>query len=346
MSSNLMMLRKFTVGGFTFQIWRDSVKSAPYTPPGGQIIRNFAFLRIFPPTGFIVIGGGANVSWTKGTAAFLTSIYPNSDWKKSDPHFGDVWEAGSKDQGRGYETPHTLTAYAVCVSLTAGPALVYGQDYTSQSVTSVLSETPTTITQSPGRQWQLVGGGAKTIFKGNGQLLTSSYPAVFDSTDPYSQWGWAADSTDHYGQDGGTVTAYAMYLSSSLLATNGGVMIGPYGPVTQPPPAVPKPSTPVQTAGAIVIGGGGIDNYTTYGNKGNMLTASCPDDKSLYTWWVEGTDIDKPNPSTISAWAIVATQPTCCMEKLIGRKLLAKIGKNLPKKRRKPRKGNLPGRDR
>jgi hypothetical protein len=141
--------------------------------------------------------------------------------------------------------------------------------------------------------WVLVGGGVEAIIPGsdlcttNGAFISASYP---DGN------GWHGHSKDHAISYLHNIRVYAIGMK---IAKDGFV----YDPADLRSNDLPHASCTIPN-GYQLIGGGGLDNYSGYGN---MLIESYPN--SFYpspgsNWYVKGKAHKRSDPSPIRAYAI------------------------------------------
>lgn len=139
---------------------------------------------------------------------------------------------------------------------------------------------------------KVVSGGDPAPVNGDGAFLTQSRPNG-------SLTEWIGSSMDHITQDPHYLTVYAIgmkidgvtsaYLKSQLCLDT-----------TVSLSANHPSATATIPSNYLLIGGGAFDNYGT--GYGNMLVDSYP--ASSTTWYVEGKDHRRPDPCTITAYAI------------------------------------------
>lgn len=144
----------------------------------------------------------------------------------------------------------------------------------------------------------LVGGGAHAFDNISGAPITGNGAFLTESRPNGSLTLWKGRSKDHMVSDPHYLTVYAIgmkidgvtsaYLRSQI-NLDSTVSSSANHPIAQK--SVPS--------GYLLIGGGAFDNYSGYGN---MLVKSYP--KNSTTWYVEGKDHRRADPSTITAYAI------------------------------------------
>jgi hypothetical protein len=233
--------------------------------------------------GLKILGGGATVKY-RGAGLLLTDMYPASP---------SVWRANAKDQ---QEIDYgQVTAYCVA-------AKVPDADYRIVAIESTpkASDSEATATLPPG--YELTGGGAavQANWSGYGNLLYGSYPSASNA--------WSAASKDHQNADPSTVTAYAIGLSSSFLASNDARTVR--AQATSDSAAQPHCEANIAGTGFSPAGtcGGALDNWKSPpAGAGNMLTGVCPvgAQKANWTFWkASGKDHIVSDPATITAYVL------------------------------------------
>jgi hypothetical protein len=150
----------------------------------------------------------------------------------------------------------------------------------------------------------LVGGGALAHDKfvsgsspnpviGDGAFLTESRPNGAMTL-------WKASSKDHINPDPHYLTVFAIGMKiDGISATDLKSRIHLDSATSSIPANHPSISKTIP-GNCILIGGGAWDNYGT--GYGNLLVDSYP--SNLNTWSVQGKDHRRPNPCTITAYAI------------------------------------------
>lgn len=134
---------------------------------------------------FVLTGGGAAANWS-GNGSLLTASYPE----------GTVgWTAKSKDHVVSESV--SITAYAIGIRARNGASGPSVKIFTNTS--SPAQHPSTEVSTNSG--YSLVGGGAQVNWRGNGNLLTASFPEG-------NQWKVA--SKDHSVAESCTITAYAI----------------------------------------------------------------------------------------------------------------------------------------
>ncbi len=143
--------------------------------------------------GYVMTGGGAFANWSKH-GSLLTSSYPLSS---------NTWTASSKDHA--YAEAVTLTAYAIGIKPRNGSVL---PQQIIVANTSGVEQHPSSEVLLP-NGYTLVGGGALVNWKGQGNLLTGSFPNS-------NLRGWQAKSKDHIAYSPASLTAYAIGLKYQI----------------------------------------------------------------------------------------------------------------------------------
>ena len=154
-------------------------------------------------------------------------------------------------------------------------------------------------TATVGEGYALTGGGAQANWKGEGSLLTASYPE--------GSRHWVAASKDHAKVEIATITAYAIGIraadnASSPLKKIFEMKMFETRTFTNTGASAKHPSAEIFTGPDYVLVGGGAQ--VNWQGEGNLLTASYPDRN---TWKVASKDHKPPGEScTITAYAIGA----------------------------------------
>lgn len=155
----------------------DSQAGAPANHPTANVIL---------PGGYTLTGGGAKVTY-HGSGSLLTASFP----------LGLTgWQADSKDHQ--YADIATVTAYAIGIRPRSGAPPPQSQVFVAVGPQAAHAAAAVTV----GAGYLLVGGGARVIYGGAGNMLTASFP------DGGGQW--TALSKDHFISDPATVTAFAI----------------------------------------------------------------------------------------------------------------------------------------
>jgi hypothetical protein len=225
------------------------------------------------PAQFKIIGGGAIDNWS-GEGNLLTASHPRSLTS---------WFAAGKDHEKS--SPAAITAFAIAIN---DP-----QDEWEVIITSETSDPaphPEAVAFLPA-DYTLTGGGAFVDWRGQGNLLTASFP--------HSDSSWEARSKDHDAPDPSRITAYAIGLRHRWGAVGlEGIVRSATGPLEAHPNA-----RVCLDPGWILSGGGALDNWS---GEGNLLTASSPQGSC---WVAAGKDHMKPSPASITAYAIGIRTP-------------------------------------
>jgi hypothetical protein len=243
----------------------------------------------YAPPGWKILGGGAFVNWTGPCAPpapagnLLTGVFPNEE--------GTTWTATSKD----HLTPSAanIVAYAIVAQFDDGSPISH-DDYTIVSNTSGIAPHPSLTVPLP-EEFAVVGGGARANYTGLGSMLYATYP-VEDKA-------WFGAAKDHLEPDPSTITVWAIGLRRSFLGELG-LFLRTFETTSSPPVPHPHVVVDVPDEEFHITGGGACVNWDVNPSaEGSLLTATYPgaDNK---TWVADGKDHIKPDPSTITAWAI------------------------------------------
>lgn len=203
-------------------------------------------------SGFVLIGGGAEIFGEGSPGALLTASFPDLGLT--------TWTASSKDHRLTFF--HQLRAYSVGLKLAGVTASTLRANMAVVSVRSTPSEHPSTGISVPGG-FNLVSGGARANWVTEGQLLTRSIPSGFQ---------WLAASKDHDVAEVGTVDAFAIGLTSGTIPGFGSIDVN----VGQTSTSV---STGYGTANRIVPAGfvlASIGGDAQFNGAGRMLTDLIP----------------------------------------------------------------------
>lgn len=164
-------------------------------------------------------------------------------------------------------------------------------------VSSPAEPHPTEVLKVPNR-YKIIGGGARTIYQGDGNYLTASYPGSCLKT-------WVVAAKDHEVSCPATIEAFALAIDDPdddwdvvLVTANSGAPI-------------PHPTAQVSVPAGYVMTGGGA--FVDWKGAGNLLTASYP--SAVNTWTVASKDHNVSSPATITAYAI-GIKPTKAGEPL------------------------------
>jgi hypothetical protein len=163
--------------------------------------------------GYVLVGGGAEIDGQGNPGALLTASYP-------DPYLS-VWTAKSKDHMHAWS--HRIRAYAVGMRVDGlsdridanGQPLILSYVRLFGPVQSASAQHPsvTGVIGVPGQNWSIIGGGASTIYRGAGVMLTGSYPP--------NPWQWTAEAKDHEVADSGWVLSYPIGVRTDAIPNVG-----------------------------------------------------------------------------------------------------------------------------
>lgn len=135
--------------------------------------------------GFVLTGGGAATHWNTN-GALLTASYPEGTAS---------WTAKSKDHVNPEYT--SITSYVIGIRARNGASGLVTRIFTNTSPS--VSHPSADVAIESG--YDLVGGGAQVNWRGNGNLLTGSFP---------DGRTWKVESKDHVHNDPCSITAYAI----------------------------------------------------------------------------------------------------------------------------------------
>lgn len=140
--------------------------------------------------------------------------------------------------------------------------------------------------------WVVVGGGAVATDRGNGALLTASYPNS-------ELTAWLASSKDHNAPESHILTCFALGMRiEGMTATD---LRGAIHIETGDSGWAPHPEATAKTPDGFILLGGGAKVEWEPG-PGNLLTGSFPStDRS---WTVRSKDHLVSSPANIRSWAI------------------------------------------
>lgn len=168
-------------------------------PASSQKPNNLPSETVMLESGYTLVGGGAKIAWN-GWGNLLTNSYPYKEGNQVG------WMASGKAHGK--DDFSTITVYAIGIKS--------GKDFPDITFESkIFEETsapaphPTTKmspTDTHGKDYKLVGGGAKANWKGFGSLLTASY------TDDLESWKVQSQDHGHNYDETCSITAYAIGL--------------------------------------------------------------------------------------------------------------------------------------
>lgn len=149
---------------------------------------NHPSTEVVLPSGWILVGGGARANWS-GVGSLLFASHPGGD---------NSWIAAAKD----HISPDiaTVSAYAIGVKksfLDRVGLMVNRKEQTSGTATAH-PRVSCVLEQG----FRLLSGGARTNWKGEGNLLTASFPQ--------DRHTWVALGKDHIKSDPSTITAWAV----------------------------------------------------------------------------------------------------------------------------------------
>jgi hypothetical protein len=218
------------------------------------------------PSGYTLIGGGCRSEWSKG-GQLLTASYPE----------GNTWKCAAKAHGVREYAP--LTAFAIGIPASLGLDIQVNVD------TGASAGHPSSVAHVASG-YEVIGGGCKVNWSGQGNLLVDSYP--FPD-------GWYCGAKDHLYPDPSTVTAYVIGLrSDSYKVVQTTSQSGFAG----------QPSAAAIFSGdekfAIMVGGGcDVQNVT----PGNLLWASYPD-LAGNGWFCASKDHIESSPTSITAYVL------------------------------------------
>jgi hypothetical protein len=230
------------------------------------------------PPEYKLIGGGCRANWTTH-GNHLTACYPSGI---------RTWTGRSKDHIAG--DPSTLDVFAVAVADPNDEWLTY-----TQSSTSNPTGWPVATAVLPAG-YVLTGGGAEDHWRGNGNMLTASYPD--------GSTAWTAKGKDALHPDPSSITSYAIGIRPRNGADMPAVSI-----FRQTSSVAQHPSANVSVPdGYQLLSGGAFADWRTHGSH---LTSSFP--SSMVEWSVASKDIVYPEATSITAYAIgVKFLPKAC----------------------------------
>lgn len=234
-------------------------------------VANHPTIELSVPDDYKIIGGGSvlELDQSRDPGNLLTASYPKGL---------QTWFAAGKDHGAG--SPATITAFALALYDPHDEWDVVIKSETSDQVSH-----PQAVALVPDG-YTLTGGGAFVDFRGEGNLLTASYPNSYSS--------WEARSKDHGKGDPSRITAYAIGLRHRAGTVKLETEIKN---LTGPTAAHPEAQVCLDP-GWILSGGGAFDDWS---RAGNLLTSSYPHD---LCWLATGKDHLSSAPASITAYAI------------------------------------------
>jgi hypothetical protein len=233
---------------------------------------------------YALVGGGAEIEDVNHTAgALLTKSWMMADQRN--------WEASSKDHLVAFS--HRLRAWTIAIKLDGiSGADLRAKVHRIEVTTPSNVAAPTAFAPIPGSSNVLLGGGAKAIYTGAGQLLVASYPQFSGGS-----WGWRTNSKDHGISNPGKVLAQAIYMTNIPWGVGGATLDGRIFSLHKVP-AVPGGYAVLTTAGPIpdpadlrmndqldpfcgcnfgwVLTGIGADTYLVGGANGRLLVDLFP----------------------------------------------------------------------
>jgi len=211
---------------------------------------------------FVLVGGGAEIEGLGNPGALLTASYPDGNLT--------TWHARSKDHHYIYN--HKLRSYAIGLKLSGlSSTQLRSRIYYTWDTSGYSAHPSITAELPPG--YTLLGGGAYADYgTGQGLLLTDSRPDGIQ---------WVAQAKDHIYSSPGTVTAYAIGISSGYISGfNGYVDAVTHSASSWSGTGYNSKSYQVPT-GRVLSSIGGAAMYS--GGKGRLLTDMIPFADSQYT---------------------------------------------------------------
>jgi hypothetical protein len=151
---------------------------------------------------FVLVGGGAEVEGNGQDSALLTESYPSEGL--------DTWIAKSKDHVDIYL--NRLRAYAIGLKIKDISATTLRNNMVRIPKTSAQGHWPTAVAELPDG-YQLIGGGARSIWSTKGLLLTASFPQP-------GGIAWEARAKDHVLSEQGWVEAFAIGIKKGFSGIN------------------------------------------------------------------------------------------------------------------------------
>jgi hypothetical protein len=146
------------------------------------------FTELKLPYDWELVGGGALANWG-GYGSLLYASYPR--WH-------DTWMAASKD----HIHPEVSTVTAFAIGIKKSFLEKAGLEITHKQTTSKIATAHPSAQCALSGGFRLVCGGAKTNWRGYGNLLTASYPKASHV--------WEAKGKDHDEPDHSTITAWCI----------------------------------------------------------------------------------------------------------------------------------------
>ena len=231
------------------------------------------------PDKYKILSGGAKVDLPGGGGGdLLTASYPIST---------NQWTATAKDCVQAGTAIVTAFALAVYDPYDWLDVKVYSRMSDKSQAPSASVGVP------PDSDYALTGGGAQTIWDGQGNYLTASYPTKDSSGNPV----WFAASKDHLSACSAVMKTYAIgvaWRDKAKPRIVAEISQNESNPDQHPSVTVGAPG------GTVMVGGGAYDNYR--GGAGNLLVQSYPADAE--TWSATGTDHVDPSRGTLTVYAI------------------------------------------
>jgi hypothetical protein len=224
------------------------------------------------PNGYTMLSGGAFDDWSQ-PGNMLTASYPSSN---------NAWRASGKDHRES--SPARITAYAI---VTKDPENIWDVAHFKSDLSAKVPHP--SQNQSVGEGYKLIGGGAYVDYRGNGNLLTASYPD--DQT-------WKCTSKDH--MDGYNDPAQIQAFAIGLKCNVAGIEFDRYiNPNSGTDPTGYPVNTVTSRRNHVMVGGGAAVKTS---GPGSLLTASYPKDTN--TWEARAKHHYDASPATIDVYAI------------------------------------------
>jgi hypothetical protein len=212
---------------------------------------------------YVLVGGGAQTFYAGGSpGSFITESRPNTAL--------NTWYGRSKDHINAGK--HTLMVYAIGMKIDGVSAAYLRSKMRVFSKESGVANHPSTHVSIPSN-YQLIGGGARVKYNGNGNLLVHSYPDADTYGNVYS---WHAKSKDHQVADRATIVAYAIGIENISFPNIGHIQTqirGGNSPVS-------GGSGGSQEAFMLPISGWALTcpgAKSTFNGEGRMITSIYPD---------------------------------------------------------------------
>ena len=149
---------------------------------------NHPSTEVVLPSGWILVGGGARANWSS-FGSLLVASHPGG---------GNSWIASAKD----HISPDvaTISAYAIGVKQSFLDRV--GLKVNQKNQTSGTATAYPSVSCVLEHGFRLLSGGAKTNWKGTGNLLTASFPQ--------DRHKWVARGKDHMKSSPCTITAWCV----------------------------------------------------------------------------------------------------------------------------------------